>query len=37
MIRNQALRTIKTGIDSLMLHKLRSMLTTLGDVLASVE
>ncbi len=30
MIRNQFLRSIRTGINSLMLHKLRSMLTTLG-------
>ncbi len=30
MIRNQALRTIRTGVNSLMLHKLRSLLTTLG-------
>ena len=30
MIKNQGLRTIRTGIDSLLLHKLRSMLTTLG-------
>ncbi len=30
MIRNQLLRTVRTGLNSLMLHKLRSMLTTLG-------
>jgi len=30
MIRNQALRMIRTGVNSLLLHKLRSLLTTLG-------
>ena len=30
MIRSQLLRTVRTGLNSLMLHKLRSMLTTLG-------
>jgi putative ABC transport system permease protein len=30
VIRSPLLRTIRTGIHSLMLHKLRSMLTTLG-------
>jgi putative ABC transport system permease protein len=30
VIRNHLLRTVRTGVNSLMLHKLRSLLTTLG-------